>query len=270
MPERRLPLIAAEINFLKDQTKKIVLSNFIEIGRRLAEAKSQVKHGEWGTWLKEEVGFSQRRAEKLMRLFDAYGGLGPALAEAGGQDGELSNLSYTHALILLGVPEEDRVQFITEMDFDSMTTRELEQAVNELKQTKQEHADIQKNLAEEREKTIQLTGELDNLKKESDELRRTQQKLQGDIEKKVMENQKLTENSNFKSYQRVSNELAAIQIKLLTSRIAFRYEALEKVFKELSNEMNLLAKVDVEVHGEYRKMLNGFLVKAMEERMGSC
>ncbi|AET70562.1 type IIA topoisomerase (DNA gyrase/topo II, topoisomerase IV), A subunit [Desulfosporosinus orientis DSM 765] len=268
MPERTLPLIAAEINIIKEQTKKIVLSNFVEIGRRLAEAKSQIKYGEWGTWLKEEVGFSQRRAEKLMLLYDAYGSLGPALAEDGAQDGKLPNLNYTHALILLGVPEEDRVQLISDMDLESMTTRELEQVVNELKQTKQEQADLQKNLAEESEKTIQLAEEVNRLKKESDELRRSQQKLQQDLEKKVLEHQKLAQNSNLKSYQRVSNELAAVQIKLLTSKIAFRYEALEKVYNELSYEMNLLAKVDAQVHGEYQKMLNGFLVKAMEARMG--
>jgi len=32
--------------------------------------------------------------------------------------------------------------------------------------------------------------------------------------------------------------------------------------------MNLLAKVDAQVHGEYMKMLNGFLIKAMGARMG--
>ena len=71
-----------------------------------------------------------------------------------------------------------------------------------------------------------------------------------------------------KSYQRVSNELDAAQIQLLTGKIAFRYETLEKAFKELTYEMDLLAKLDTQVHGEYKKLLNGFLIKAMEERMG--
>lgn len=268
IPERTLYLIAAEINILKDQTEKMVLNNFIEIGRRLAEAKRQLKYGEWGTWLKEEVGFSQSRAEKLMRLYDAYGSRQLASGEAGAQDRELPNLSYTHALILLGVPEEDRAQFISGIDLESMTTRELEQAVNELKQSQQEKAGLQKALAEEQEKNTRLARERDSLKKETNDLRKSQQELQLDVEKKDMENKKLAESSNVKSYQRVSNELAAAQIKLLTSKVAFGLESLEKAFKELNYDMDLLAKVDVQVYGEYKKLLNGFLIKAMGERMG--
>ncbi|SHI26397.1 hypothetical protein [Desulfosporosinus lacus] len=84
-----------------------------------------------------------------------------------------------------------------------------------------------------------------------------------------MENKKLAENSNLKSYQRVSNELAAAQIKLLTFKIAFFFVSLEKAFKELSYEMDLLAKVDDQVHGEYAKMLNGFLIRRWRKERGS-
>ena len=263
-PESRLLLLAAEINIIKDQTKKMVLANFIEIGRRLAEAKGQVTYGEWGKWLNESVGCSQSRAEKLMRLYGEYGSKQLALGETGAQARELPNLSYTHALILLGVPEEDRAQFINDLDIESMTTRELQQAVKELKQSRQENAGLEKTLAEEREKSAQLTKERDNQKKESDDLRKSKQELQQTVEKKALENQKLTENSNYKSYLRVSNELAASQIKVLTGQVAYRFENLEKVFKELTYQMDLLAKIDSGVHGEYKKMLNDFLIKAIK------
>lgn len=130
-----------------------------------------------------------------------------------------------------------------------MTTRELEQAVNELKQSQQEKAGLQKALAEEKEKNTQLAQEQDNLKKETSDLRKSKQELQQDVEKKALENKKLAENSNVKSFQRVSNELAAAQIRLLTGKIVFRYETLEKAFKELTYEMDLLAKLDTQVHG---------------------
>ncbi|WP_042332060.1 DUF3102 domain-containing protein [Desulfosporosinus orientis] len=269
IPERTPLLIAAEINIIKQQTEKMVLNNFIEIGRRLTEAKVLFKYGEWGKWLKESVGFSQNRAEKLMRLYEAYGSQQLALRGTGMQAQELPNLSYTHALIILGVPEEDRAQFISDIDIESMTTRELQQAVDDLKQSQQEKAGLQKALNDEKEKNTQLAKECDNLKKETNDLWKSKQELQQDVEKKAMENKKLTENSNFKSYQRVSNELAAAQIKLLTSKVAFRYETLGKAFKELTFEMDLLAKIDPQVYGEYKKMVNDFLIKAMQERMGN-
>jgi len=84
-----------------------------------------------------------------------------------------------------------------------------------------------------------------------------------------MENKKLAENSNLKSYQRVSNDLATAQIKLLTGKVAFRYENLDKAFKELIYEMDLLAKIDPQVHAGYKKQVNDFLFRAMQERMGN-
>ena len=56
-------VIAAEIMTIKQQAEKILLVAAIEIGRRLKEAKTLVKHGEWGKWLKEQVNFSQNNHE---------------------------------------------------------------------------------------------------------------------------------------------------------------------------------------------------------------
>ncbi|UWG96711.1 DUF3102 domain-containing protein [Dehalobacter sp. DCM] len=44
--ERTPLIIAAEINMITTQTKKILLASAIEIGRRLQEAKDLVKQGE--------------------------------------------------------------------------------------------------------------------------------------------------------------------------------------------------------------------------------
>jgi hypothetical protein len=51
---------------LNNRPFKILLTNAIEIGRRLKEAKELVPHGEWGKWLEELVSYSQRMADKLI------------------------------------------------------------------------------------------------------------------------------------------------------------------------------------------------------------
>jgi len=43
----------------------------------------------------------------------------------------VTNLTYTQALILLGIPEEERDEFIAEHDVESMTKLELQQAVKD-------------------------------------------------------------------------------------------------------------------------------------------
>jgi len=58
-------IIAAEINGIKDQTRKVALLASIEIGRRLVEAKAMIEHGRWGNWLKETVNYSQSTANNL-------------------------------------------------------------------------------------------------------------------------------------------------------------------------------------------------------------
>ncbi|AGA70567.1 Protein of unknown function (DUF3102) [Desulfitobacterium dichloroeliminans LMG P-21439] len=136
--ERTPQVIAAEINTIKHQAGKILLYSFIEIGRRLQEAKSQVNHGEWGTWLKESVNFSQNKAEKLMRIATAYGSLYPASHDTGTRTQALPNLTYSKALLLLGIPEEERTDFVAELDIEGMTTQELQNAVTEKKEALQE------------------------------------------------------------------------------------------------------------------------------------
>ena len=134
----RTPLaIANEINRIKQETSKIMLTSAIEIGRRLKEAKALLPHGEWGKWLVESVSYSQRTANKLMQHFKEYG---DKLFATGDDDGRsnspvLANLTYYQALLLLGIPEDERERFILEHDVKNMTTGELDRALKERKQT---------------------------------------------------------------------------------------------------------------------------------------
>jgi len=124
-------LIAAEINNIKDQTKKMVLYNSIEIGRRLIEAKSLIDHGEWSVWLGKSVDYSQRTATNLMRIFEEYGADQITLLNDNAKSQALANLSYTQAVALLGIAEDEREGFIKGNDIDNMSTRELQKAIKE-------------------------------------------------------------------------------------------------------------------------------------------
>ncbi|WP_041220023.1 DUF3102 domain-containing protein, partial [Desulfitobacterium dichloroeliminans] len=168
--ERTPQVIAAEINTIKHQAGRILLNSFIEIGRRLQEAKAQVNHGEWSTWLKESVNFSQNKAEKLMRIATAYGSLYPASLDTGTRTQALPNLTYSKALLLLGIPEEERADFAAELENEGMTTLELQKAVAEKKEALQERDQAQrekklvveagKKSSQKIEKLIQANQEL--------------------------------------------------------------------------------------------------------------
>jgi len=120
--------------------RKMQLYCAVEIGRRLTEAKALVLHGEWGQWLEESVDYSQTTAARLMQLFKEYGSklLASPTEVDSSNFAALQNLGYTQALILLGIPEEERAEFITGLDIENMSTRELQKAIEEKKQALQE------------------------------------------------------------------------------------------------------------------------------------
>ncbi|WP_144251287.1 DUF3102 domain-containing protein, partial [Mycobacterium tuberculosis] len=73
------------------------------IGGKLIEAKELVTHGEWGTWLQNNVNYSQSTANNFMRVATEY------------SDSQVfANLSYSQAVALLAVPSEEREQFVAD------------------------------------------------------------------------------------------------------------------------------------------------------------
>ncbi|MEL1134543.1 DUF3102 domain-containing protein [Desulfitobacterium sp. THU1] len=135
--ERTTMVIAAEINMVTHQTRKILLASAIEIGRRLKEAKGLVKHGEWGKWLEESVSYSQSTACRLIKIYEEYGS---SLLDGSGMSNfaPVPNLTYTQAVLLLALPEGDREEFIAQNDVAGMTKEELQQALKDRDLAKRE------------------------------------------------------------------------------------------------------------------------------------
>ena len=127
--ERTPAIIAAEICQIKDQTRKLVLNNSIEIGKRLCEAKEMVPHGEWGAWLERNVDYKQSTANKLMKVYEQYGAAQGELWGASAKSETFTNLTYSQALALLAVPADEREEFVEKNDVANMSTRELQEAI---------------------------------------------------------------------------------------------------------------------------------------------
>lgn len=135
--ERDIEVITAEIICLKRQTAQ----NILEIGHRLNEAKEKLPHGAWLPWLTERVEFTERTAQKYMRL-----------AREWPNTKALSDLGLTKAFSLLTLPVEERDQFAEENNVIDMTSRELERAIRERDEARQglEAAQAEAKTAEER------------------------------------------------------------------------------------------------------------------------
>ncbi|MFS8214789.1 DUF3102 domain-containing protein [Paenibacillus sp. S29] len=163
---RTIQTIATEINGINEQTQRMFLLNSIEIGRRLTEAKAMLPHGEWANWLKESVSFSQSTANNLMRLFEEYGSDQLSLFGDNMKSQAFGNLTYSQAVALLGVPEEEREEFVRENDVESMSSRELQKAIKEKKQLEQQLKDAEAKASEAAVAAEQERHEREKLAKE--------------------------------------------------------------------------------------------------------
>ena len=124
--QRDLATVTAEIRAYQDAARRMAISYSIEIGRRLIEAKEMVEHGEWGDYIKTELGFSQTTANNHMAMFRAYAADQMRLDGDNLKNQAFGNLTYTQALALLALPsEEEREAFVETHDVASMSTREL-------------------------------------------------------------------------------------------------------------------------------------------------
>ncbi|MCO5385192.1 MAG: DUF3102 domain-containing protein [Desulfosporosinus sp.] len=266
-------VIAAEINTIKHQVGKIFLQSTIEIGHRLKEARELLQYGEWSKWLEESVSYSQKAAERMIRVFEEYG---PKQLEssdaqsptADTQAQELPNLNFTQALILLGVPKEIQGEFIDELDIDNITTRELQKKVNDWKlareerdQARQENTGL-RNVVDEQANQITHLMAYDNLRTKSEELSESNRALEQETGKKQEELEKVKARASYQTVEKMSKRLIEVYNKAVANKVAFLYENLEKTFKELMREMKELAAKEPETHDMFKKSVIDFLMKS--------
>ena len=163
---RDIEIVTGEIQYVQRRAARQLLSDLIEIGRLLVEAKTMVPYGEWGKYLQERVEYSTSQANNLMRLYNEYGDNQESFFSTLQNSKQFGNLTYTQALALIALPPEDRAEFVEKHDMENMSTREVERAIREeLASAKEELEEVRcgKNAAEQ--KVADLTGELAEAKR---------------------------------------------------------------------------------------------------------
>jgi len=240
--------IATEINSIKEQTRKMVLFNSIEIGRRLVEAKEVVAHGEWENWLKDSVDFSLRTAQNLMKVFQEYGSDQTVLFGDNAKTQAFALLSYSQAVELLKLPFEERENFIKENDVENMSTRELQQAIKDrdeaLKQKEKVESDLKATKVafemsvEKRKEAEKKVEALNEQIQEGIDLRESYLKQIDEYKEKLSEAQAA---GNDEEAERLQTSLEETEKELETSKT--RIEELERQLKEKPIEVPATVEV---------------------------
>lgn len=216
--------LTAEIVVLKQQTA----INIIEIGRRLTQAKEQMPHGEWGTWLRNRVDFSQNSAARFMKV-----------AEEAANSSALMNLGgVTKVYALLGLPSGEREEFAESPHLlpsgevktvPEMSTRELQRAIEDKKRlqsaldtAKADAKRIADMLAEERKQSVAeisgLKGQLTQERTRSSEAAIAVQEL-AKMEKQLKEKAAEVDRLEEEAKQPITVEPAVIEKVVEVERV---------------------------------------------------
>lgn len=236
----RLEQLAVEIVTFDRQAKITAVSCAIEIGERLLEAKDLVPHGEWGNWLKVNVNYSQSTANNFMRLYKEYGNDQGSLFTTLTNSQTIMNLDVSKALALTVLPPEEREEFVSEHDVESMSTRDLKEALQENKELKQQQQQL-KHLLEEKER--QATESASQLDIAISERQRMQDKLNESVNRNAGYEKSLQ--LKIDAAKRLEAEKKAAEEKQKESEK--KAQELQRKMEELENQK---PEVDQQVIGE--------------------
>lgn len=119
-----LDQIVAEIKFFENQA----VVSYWEIGKRLSQAREQVEHGDWLSWVDSNLGYSKSTTYNLIKVY-----------EENPNFQALGNLTFNKALALTSIKdEEERQDFIDSHEVEDMTTRQLQAEIKEYKENLKE------------------------------------------------------------------------------------------------------------------------------------
>lgn len=223
--------IVAEIKFFENQA----VVSYWEIGKRLSQAKERVGHGNWESWVGNNLGYSTRTAGRLIQVFNDYP-----------NPTALSDLNMTQALALTTIKdEEDRQDFIDSHEVEDMTTRQLQAEIKEYKESlkakeeelnninscynnlsivaknrEEENERLRENLRQEREKPAKVIEkevvpeDYEDLKSELKELMDYQKELENKLYEEQQKPKEVVKEVEPKDYKYLKSENERLEEKL--------------------------------------------------------
>ena len=199
---RPLEVIEGEILFFKAQAS----ASMLEIGRRLIEVKEQLPRGQWQKWLAEKVEFTERTAQRFMRIAEGY------------KDADtVSVLGTRKALALLAFEDIEREEFLAEKHevngeektVAEMTSAELDEAIRRRKDAEQEANRLRQEKMDLEAKNRELSTAAEKARADAELASATSRKIADDMKvvKASLKDQKAQNEKNSAEADKLRREL---------------------------------------------------------------
>lgn len=289
LQDRETEQLTIEVNTIYQQMEtigNIGLQLAAEAGERLIEIKGRLAHGEFESWCKDNLTFSKRKAENMMRWSQKCKDENSIFSKTQ----TFTDLGISKVWALLAAPEDVAEEVIKEGASD-MSVRELQDEISRLKsekKTAQEHArateEEQANLEEEIEI---LKGQLEEAKRESErepekessqsisegeeEIEQLKKKLEAaetNLQKTKEKLKKEKENTDKKIDEAISQAKAEAQ----KEAEAKTSKSLEDITNKYEESQSVINKLQTALANSENKALAIFKVKSdlLQESFNSC
>lgn len=285
LQDRETEQLTIEVNTIYQQMEaigNIGLQLAAEAGERLIEIKGRLAHGEFESWCKDNLTFSKRKAENMMRWSQKCKDENSIFSKTQ----TFTDLGISKVWALLAAPEDVAEEVIKEGASD-MSVRELQDEISRLKsekKTAQEHArateEEQANMEEEIEI---LKRQLEEAKRESEEensqstseaeeeIEQLKKKLEAAETNLQKTKEKLKTEKN-SSDKKIEEAISKAKAEAQKEAEAKTNKSLEDITKKYEESQSVINKLQTALANSENKALAIFKVKSdlLQESFNSC
>lgn len=287
--DRETEQLTIEVNTIYQQMEaigNIGLQLAAEAGERLMEIKGRLAHGEFESWCKDNLTFSKRKAENMMRWSQKCKDENSIFSKTQ----TFTDLGISKVWALLAAPEEVAEEVLKEGASD-MSVRELQEEISRLKLEKEKVEGLARATEEEQ---ANLEEEIEILKRQLEEARRESERkaeeetsqstseAEEEIEQlkkkleaaetnlqKTKEKLKTEKNSSDKKIEEAISKAKAEAQKEAEAKTN---KSLEDITKKYEESQSVINKLQTALANSENKALAIFKVKSdlLQESFNSC
>ena len=245
LQERETEQLTIEVNTIYQQMEaigNIGLQLAAEAGERLIEIKGRLAHGEFESWCKDNLTFSKRKAENMMRWSQKCKDENSIFSKTQ----TFTDLGISKVWALLAAPEEVAEEVLKEGASD-MSVRELQEEISRLKSEKEKIEGLARATEEEQ---ANLEEEIEILKRQLEEARR--------------ESERKAEEENSQSTPEAEEEIEKLKKKLETAEANLQ-KTKEKLKTEKNNSEKKIEEAISKAKAEAQKEAEAKTSKSLED-----
>ena len=243
--DRETKQLTIEVNTIYQQMEaigNIGLQLAAEAGERLIEIKGRLAHGEFESWCKDNLTFSKRKAENMMRWSQKSKDENSIFSKTQ----TFTDLGISKVCALLAAPEDVAEEVIKEGASD-MSVRELQEEISRLKLEKEKVEGLARATEEEQ---ANLEEEIEILKRQLEEARR--------------ESERKAEEENSQSTSEAEEEIEQLKKKLEAAETNLQ-KTKEKLKKEKENTDKKIDEAISQAKAEAQKEAEAKTSKSLED-----